>query len=113
MKPYVAATGAILSDAPYMGGIGGGLTVHAKAGNVSLDPYAEIVQQNFRNSTFYPLATRFERHALDGGRTARSLPAFHGNRASLLPTPTTSPPSTAITVLPPTFGCPGSSPGAE
>src|SRR6516162_9873173 len=40
-----------------MGGIGGGLTVHAKAGNVSLDPYAEIVQQSFRNSTFYPLAT--------------------------------------------------------
>ena len=27
------------------------------AGNVSLDPYAEIVQQSFRNSTFYPLAT--------------------------------------------------------
>src|SRR6516165_1653969 len=40
-----------------MGGIGGGLTVHAKAGNVSLDPYAEIVQQSFRSSTFYPLAT--------------------------------------------------------
>jgi hypothetical protein len=57
VKPYVAATGAILADAPYMGGIGGGLTVHAKAGNVSLDPYAEIVQQSFRNSTFYPLAT--------------------------------------------------------
>ena len=57
MKPYVGATGAILADAPYMGGIGGGLTVHAKAGNVSLDPYAEIVQQSFRNSTFYPLAT--------------------------------------------------------
>ena len=57
VKPYVVATGAILADAPYMGGIGGGLTVHAKAGNVSLDPYAEIVQQSFRNSTFYPLAT--------------------------------------------------------
>ena len=57
MKPYVVATGAILADAPYMGGIGGGLTVHAKAGNVSLDPYAEIVQQSFRSSTFYPLAT--------------------------------------------------------
>jgi len=31
--------------------------VQAKAGNVSLDPYVEIVQQNFRNSTLYPLAT--------------------------------------------------------
>jgi hypothetical protein len=57
VKPYVVATGAILADAPYMGGIGGGLTLHAKAGNVSLDPYVEVVQQSFRNSSFYPLAT--------------------------------------------------------
>ena len=57
MKPYVVATGALLADAPYMGGIGGGLTLHAKAGNVSLDPYVEVVQQSFRNSSFYPLAT--------------------------------------------------------
>jgi outer membrane protein TolC len=40
-----------------MGGIGGGLTLHATAGNVSLDPYGEVVQQSFRNSSFYPLAT--------------------------------------------------------
>ena len=57
VKPYVVATGAILADAPYMGGIGGGLTLHATAGNVSLDPYGEVVQQSFRNSSFYPLAT--------------------------------------------------------
>jgi hypothetical protein len=57
VKPYVVATGAILADAPYMGGLGGGLTAHAKAGNVSLDPYVEVVQQSFRNSSFYPLAT--------------------------------------------------------
>jgi hypothetical protein len=40
-----------------MGGIGGGLTLHAKAGNVSLDPYVEVVQQSFRNSSLYPLAS--------------------------------------------------------
>ncbi len=57
IKPYVVATGAELADAPYMGGIGGGLTLHAKASNVSLDPYVEIVQLSFRNSTFYPLAS--------------------------------------------------------
>ncbi len=57
VKPYVVATGALLADAAYMGGIGGGLTAHAKLGNVSLDPYAEIVQQSFHNSTLYPLAS--------------------------------------------------------
>jgi hypothetical protein len=57
VKPYIVATGATLADAAYMGGIGGGLTLHAKAGNVSLDPYVEVVQQNFRNSSFYPLAS--------------------------------------------------------
>ena len=51
VKPYIVATGATLADAAYMGGIGGGLTLHAKAGNVSLDPYVEVVQQNFRNSS--------------------------------------------------------------
>jgi hypothetical protein len=29
VKPYIVATGAALADAAYMGGIGGGLTVHA------------------------------------------------------------------------------------
>lgn len=57
VKPYLVATGAFLADAAYMGGIGGGLTVHANAGRVSLDPYAEFVQQSYRNSTFYPLAS--------------------------------------------------------
>src|SRR5262249_46890667 len=56
-KPYVVATGALLADAPYMGGIGGGLTLHASVGNVSLDPYGEIVRQNFHNSALYPLAS--------------------------------------------------------
>jgi tetratricopeptide (TPR) repeat protein len=57
VKPYVVATGALLADAPYMGGIGGGLTLHATVANVSLDPYAEVVRQSFRNSSFYPLAS--------------------------------------------------------
>jgi len=57
IKPYVVATGALLADDAYMGGIGGGLTAHAMLGNVSLDPYAEFVQQSFRNSAFYPVAS--------------------------------------------------------
>jgi hypothetical protein len=57
VKPYVVATGATLADAAYMGGIGGGLTLHATVGNISLDPYGEVVRQSFRNSAFYPLAS--------------------------------------------------------
>jgi Tetratricopeptide repeat len=57
VKPYVVATGATLADAAYMGGIGGGLTLHVKLGNVSLDPYGEAVRQDFRNSALYPLAS--------------------------------------------------------
>lgn len=57
IKPYVVATGATLADAAYMGGIGGGLTLHAKIWSVSLDPYAEVVRQSFENSTLYPLAS--------------------------------------------------------
>jgi FecR-like protein len=57
VKPYVVATGATLADAAYMGGIGGGLTLHATVANISLDPYGEVVRQTFRNSAFYPLAS--------------------------------------------------------
>jgi hypothetical protein len=57
IKPYLVATGALLADAPYYGGLGGGLTLHTNLGSVALDPYAEIVQQSFRNSSFYPLAS--------------------------------------------------------
>jgi hypothetical protein len=57
IKPYVVTTGALLADVAYMGGVGGGLTAHVTIANVSLDPYAEWVQQSFRNSTFYPLAS--------------------------------------------------------
>jgi hypothetical protein len=57
IKPYVVATGGQLADAPYYGGLGGGLTAHANLGNVALDPYVEVVQQSFRNLTLYPLAS--------------------------------------------------------
>ncbi len=57
VKPYAIATGALLADTPYSAGGGGGLTVHANAGSVALDPFVEFVQQSFRNSGFYPFAT--------------------------------------------------------
>ena len=57
IKPYFVGTGGQLADAPYYGGLGGGVTVHAKLGDVSVDPYAEVVQQTFRNLTLYPLAS--------------------------------------------------------
>jgi hypothetical protein len=57
IKPYFIATGATLADAAYYGGLGGGLTLHAKVGEVALDPYAEVVQQSFRNLPLYPLAS--------------------------------------------------------
>ena len=57
VKPYLIATGSLLADMIYSGSAGGGLTLHANVGNVALDPFAEVVQQSFRNSTFYPLAS--------------------------------------------------------
>ena len=70
IKPYVVATGALLADAPYYGGIGGGVTVHANIGNVALDPYVEVVQQSFRSSSLYPLAG-----GLSGTLSTYALPA--------------------------------------
>jgi len=57
IKPYAVATGGLLADAPYYGGLGGGLTLHAAMKNVSIDPYVEVVHQSFVNSTLYPLAS--------------------------------------------------------
>ena len=42
IKPYVVATGATLAGEPYLGSIGGGLTMHLNFANVALDPYAEF-----------------------------------------------------------------------
>jgi hypothetical protein len=57
IKPYIVATGGLLADAPYYAGLGGGVTAHAKFADVVLDPYIEVVQQNFRNLPLYPLAS--------------------------------------------------------
>ena len=57
VKPYLIATGSLLADTIYSGSAGGGLTLHANVGNVALDPFAEVVQQSFRNLTLYPLAS--------------------------------------------------------
>ncbi len=70
IKPYLVATGALLADTVYSGGLGGGVTMHANLGNVALDPFAEMVQQSFRNSSFYPLASN-----LSGPLTTAGLQA--------------------------------------
>ena len=70
IKPYFIATGATLADAPYYGGLGGGLTARIKLGDVSLDPYAEVVQQSFRNPDALSARQRHERHAVDLGLQA-------------------------------------------
>jgi hypothetical protein len=57
IKPYLIATGSLLADTLYSASAGGGLTLHANIGNVAVDPFAEVVQQSFRNSNFYPLAS--------------------------------------------------------
>lgn len=57
-KPYVVANGALLADAPYNAGIGGGATIHATLGDIAFDPYVEVVQENYRNSGLYPLASQ-------------------------------------------------------
>ena len=59
IKPYVATTGTLLADQVYSGGIGGGVTVHANAIGVAWDPFVEVIQQSFRNSDVYPLASGF------------------------------------------------------
>jgi hypothetical protein len=70
IKPYLVATGSLLADTVYSGSAGGGLTLHANIGNVALDPYAEMVQQSFHNSSFYPLASN-----LSGPLTTAGLQA--------------------------------------
>ena len=58
IKPYAVATGALLADAPYNVGGGGGATLHANLGPVVLDPFVEVVQQSYRSSDLYPLAAQ-------------------------------------------------------
>jgi hypothetical protein len=56
-KPYIVTTGTLLADMTYSGGVGGGATIHANAASIALDPYVEVVQQSYLNSSFYPLAS--------------------------------------------------------
>jgi hypothetical protein len=58
IKPYGVGTGSLLADAPYSVGGGGGATVHVGLGSLALDPFVEIVQQSFSNSSLYPLASQ-------------------------------------------------------
>jgi hypothetical protein len=70
IKPYAVVTGTLLADTPYSGGAGGGVTLRANVFGVLLDPFVEIVQQSFRNSSFYPLAS-----GLSGTLTTAGLQA--------------------------------------
>jgi tetratricopeptide (TPR) repeat protein len=69
IKPYLVATGAILADAPYLGSIGGGITMHFNWANVAYDPYIELRRSGYRNSGLYPLAS-----GLDGNLATFALP---------------------------------------
>lgn len=57
IKPYVVATGAMLAGAPYLGSIGGGVTMHFNWANIGWDPYVEVRDMAYRNSGLYPLAS--------------------------------------------------------
>lgn len=60
IKPYVLATGATLGDAPYLGAVGGGITMHLNLANVALDPYFEFERGNYRSSELFPFAAGFD-----------------------------------------------------
>jgi hypothetical protein len=60
IKPYVVATGATLGDAPYLGSVGGGVTMHFNWANVALDPYVEFRGLDYHATDLYPLASRLD-----------------------------------------------------
>jgi hypothetical protein len=70
IKPYVVATGAMLADAPYLGAVGGGVTMHVNLADVALDPFAEFERGNYRSSEFFPFAA-----GLDGTLSTYALQA--------------------------------------
>jgi hypothetical protein len=115
IKPYAVVTGALLADAPYYGSAGGGVTVHANIGDIALDPYVEIVQQSYRNSNLYPLASD-----LNGMLATYALQAAGPIAPGLIwvsrvayDQPATSPVRPATTTFPPTSGCRGTSRSAS
>ena len=70
IKPYVVATGAMLADAPYLGAVGGGITMHVNLADVALDPFAEFERGNYRSSELFPFAA-----GLDGTLSTYALQA--------------------------------------
>lgn len=70
IKPYVAASGVALAGEPYLGSIGGGITMHFNLANIALDPYIELRRMGYRNSSLYPLAS-----GLDGTLSTYALQA--------------------------------------
>ncbi len=70
IKPYAVATGALLADAPYLGSAGGGLTMHLNLADVGFDPFVEVRQSGYHDSSLYPLAS-----GLDGALISVGLPA--------------------------------------
>jgi hypothetical protein len=60
IKPFVAVTGATLADAPYLGSVGGGVTMHFNLANIALDPYAEFRRLDYHATDLYPLASRLD-----------------------------------------------------
>lgn len=71
IKPYIVATGVALGGEPYLGSIGGGVTMHFDLASVALDPYIEFRRMGYRNSSLYPLASglngTLSTYALQGG----------------------------------------------
>ena len=57
VKPYVLAGAAALADRPYLGSIGGGVTLRFDLGAIAtVEPLAEVRQRDYRASGLYPLA---------------------------------------------------------
>jgi hypothetical protein len=69
IKTFVVATGATLADAPYLGSVGGGVTMHFNLANAALDPYVEFRGMDYHATGLYPFA-----NGLDGTLVAVALP---------------------------------------
>ncbi len=70
IKPYVVATGVLLANAPYLGSLGGGVTVHVNWANIAWDPYVELRQMDYQSSGLYPLASELTGRLITAGLQA-------------------------------------------
>lgn len=73
IKPYAVMTGALLAGSPYLGSIGGGVTMHLNWAEVAFDPYVEVRHQDYRNSGLYPLASGLDGALATAGAQAGGL----------------------------------------